>query len=345
LCRALDFKPGMAAALNGLIFVSGMQGDHERARALVEEGMALARASGDARSLADILHYAAITAWLRGDYPAAQVFVEESLAWQRSLEDRRGVASALYGLGLVLIAQGQFGPAQPLFEASLATLQALDDKRSVTMCLAGLAEIALSRDDPVTARRLAEEALIILKEVGDRWFAAFSLDGLAAAIAAEGQAEQAVRFFAAATAMRDSIGAALPAARRLVQERYLPPARAELGEARFAQAWQAGQGLTLEGVIAVLKARQSPPAPQRGEVKAPSAASQKGETKGSSAGLTPREIEVLHLVAQGLTDAQVAEKLVISPRTVHSHLTSIYNKLGVNSRTAAVRYAVEQGLG
>jgi DNA-binding NarL/FixJ family response regulator len=62
------------------------------------------------------------------------------------------------------------------------------------------------------------------------------------------------------------------------------------------------------------------------------------------AGLTPREIEVLRLVAQGLTDVQVAEQLVISPRTVHSHLTSIYNKLGINSRTAAVRYAVERGI-
>jgi DNA-binding NarL/FixJ family response regulator len=49
-------------------------------------------------------------------------------------------------------------------------------------------------------------------------------------------------------------------------------------------------------------------------------------------------------VAQGLTDVQVAEQLVISPRTVHSHLTSIYNKLGINSRTAAVRYAVERGI-
>jgi DNA-binding NarL/FixJ family response regulator len=61
-------------------------------------------------------------------------------------------------------------------------------------------------------------------------------------------------------------------------------------------------------------------------------------------GLTAREVEVLRLVAAGLTDAQVAEHLVISFRTVNTHLTSIYNKLGVNSRTAATRFAVERQL-
>ena len=62
------------------------------------------------------------------------------------------------------------------------------------------------------------------------------------------------------------------------------------------------------------------------------------------AGLTVREIEILRLVVQGLTDAQVAEQLAISPRTVSWHLTSIYSKLGVSSRSAATRYAIEQKL-
>jgi DNA-binding CsgD family transcriptional regulator len=62
------------------------------------------------------------------------------------------------------------------------------------------------------------------------------------------------------------------------------------------------------------------------------------------AGLTPRELEVLHLVAKGLTDAEVADRLFISPRTVSQHLRSIYNKLDVPSRTAATRFAVEHGL-
>ena len=59
------------------------------------------------------------------------------------------------------------------------------------------------------------------------------------------------------------------------------------------------------------------------------------------AGLTTREVEVLRLVTQGLTNEQVAEQLVISPRTVNTHLTSIYGKIGVTSRSAATRYALE----
>lgn len=61
-------------------------------------------------------------------------------------------------------------------------------------------------------------------------------------------------------------------------------------------------------------------------------------------GLTEREIQVLRAVAQGLTDTQVAEQLIISPRTVHSHLNSIYSKLGITSRSAATRYAIEHNL-
>jgi DNA-binding NarL/FixJ family response regulator len=60
--------------------------------------------------------------------------------------------------------------------------------------------------------------------------------------------------------------------------------------------------------------------------------------------LTAREVEVLRLVAQGWTDAQIAVYLVISPRTVSTHLTSIYRKIQVSSRSAATRYAIEQHL-
>ena len=62
------------------------------------------------------------------------------------------------------------------------------------------------------------------------------------------------------------------------------------------------------------------------------------------AGLTPREVEVLRLVAQGMTNEQVANQLVISPRTVDTHLTSIYGKIDVSSRSAATRYALEHQL-
>ena len=60
--------------------------------------------------------------------------------------------------------------------------------------------------------------------------------------------------------------------------------------------------------------------------------------------LTAREVEVLRLLAGGLTDLQIAEKLILSPRTVHTHISSIYTKLSVTSRSAATRYAIEHHL-
>jgi DNA-binding NarL/FixJ family response regulator len=65
---------------------------------------------------------------------------------------------------------------------------------------------------------------------------------------------------------------------------------------------------------------------------------------GLPGGLSQREAEVLRLVAQGLSDAEVADQLFIARRTVNTHLTAIYTKLGVNSRVAATRFAVEHGL-
>jgi DNA-binding CsgD family transcriptional regulator len=62
------------------------------------------------------------------------------------------------------------------------------------------------------------------------------------------------------------------------------------------------------------------------------------------AGLTQREVDVLRLVAGGLTDVEVANELYLSPRTVSSYLSSVFNKLGVNSRTAAAAFAIREGL-
>jgi DNA-binding NarL/FixJ family response regulator len=66
--------------------------------------------------------------------------------------------------------------------------------------------------------------------------------------------------------------------------------------------------------------------------------------RGTFGQLSAREIEVLRLVAAGLRDAEVAERLAISPRTVGTHLTAIYSKLGVASRGAAIRFALDHGL-
>ena len=69
-----------------------------------------------------------------------------------------------------------------------------------------------------------------------------------------------------------------------------------------------------------------------------------GDRAANPFGLTQREVEVLRLVARGMTDAEIAEELFISPRTVSQHLRNSYNKLGVNNRAEATRVVVEQGI-
>ncbi len=127
---------------------------------------------------------------------------------------------------------------------------------------------------------------------------------------------------------------------REMQKRAFDTALAQLKEKAFAAALAEGRTMTPEQALAA-----------RGPVKTPTTASEGSSsiphTRKSPpypAGLTEREVEVLRKVAQGLTDAQVAEELYMSHHTVNSHLKSIYSKIGVSSRSAATRWAIEHGL-
>ena len=127
---------------------------------------------------------------------------------------------------------------------------------------------------------------------------------------------------------------------RAIHEHSMAAARIYLGEEMFEATWAEGHTMTPEQALDA-----------KGQVTIPHSLS----TASSSAapvklivtypdGLTAREVDVLHLLAQGLTDAQIAGQLVISPRTVNNHLTSIYQKIQVSSRSAATRYAIEHQL-
>jgi DNA-binding NarL/FixJ family response regulator len=69
-----------------------------------------------------------------------------------------------------------------------------------------------------------------------------------------------------------------------------------------------------------------------------------GGSRGALGELTTRELEVLQLVAQGLSDAEIADRLVVSPHTVHRHVANVRSKLRLPSRAAAVAYAAREGL-
>jgi DNA-binding NarL/FixJ family response regulator len=150
---------------------------------------------------------------------------------------------------------------------------------------------------------------------------------------------RAARLWGSSESSRESIYAFLPPAFQNYYSAYNETTRAALGVQRFEALWLTGRDLTLEQAIEL--ARQDEPG---GQESIPLIDDVKAVDKSKNFGLTEREVEVLSLVAKGMTDAEVAEQLVISPRTVSKHLQSIYSKIDVNSRSAATRFAIENYL-
>jgi DNA-binding NarL/FixJ family response regulator len=109
-----------------------------------------------------------------------------------------------------------------------------------------------------------------------------------------------------------------------------------LGEEAFAAAWQAGRALSMDVAIAeALADAPAMPLVDRPDQQPASA---------HPDGLTQREVEVLGLLAAGLSNREIAERLVVSVRTVGRHVDNIYGKIGVHDRGQARRYARERGL-
>ncbi|HET8632491.1 MAG TPA: LuxR C-terminal-related transcriptional regulator, partial [Thermomicrobiales bacterium] len=115
-------------------------------------------------------------------------------------------------------------------------------------------------------------------------------------------------------------------------------------ELRAATGEREAAAAALTEARAILESLEAKPALTRADALAARLAVPAAPPAAYPAGLSAREVEVLRLVAEGLTDAQVAERLFLSPRTVGQHLRSVYNKLGVSSRLAATRFALEHGL-
>jgi ATP/maltotriose-dependent transcriptional regulator MalT len=375
LCRALDDKAGMAHALQMLGLVALEQSDYAAARSLIEESLALSRGLGDTWSIAYALADLSNPARIQGEYPRARALAQEALLLFRKLGDKRGIAYGLRRLAEVLFDEGDLTEARPLGEEgltlfrevgdkedvaysldllgrihlqqgnsaqastcaqeSLAMFRAIGSRRGSVQPLTLLARVAALQGDYVAAHALYEEGLAIAAEVHARGFLAYCLVGLGEVVAAEEQVAWAVRLWAAAETLYKTIATSLPPVERTAYERLMAAARAQLGEETFATAWAQGRTMTPEQALAALE----PVATPEEMPKVPSSIPPVTPTPSYPAGLTAREVEVLRLVAQGLSNAQIAERLIISPYTVNAHMRSIYSKLEVNSRIAVMQFA------
>lgn len=346
LARDTHNMPGINYSLETLAVVALDQGNYQEARILIEESLDICRQVGDIWETARSLWLLALALLFQGDIAQACTLLEESLVLSREINDKRSIAYALVMLGYVAYFQGQQERMYTLMEEALASHKEAGNRRGCAESLHGLGWATLAQGDAVMAQSLFEESAMILKALDRKWFLALALDGLAAAVATQGQSVWAARLWGAAESLREWIGAKLAPVIQTLYEPFLVVAHAQLSEKEFVAAWTEGHSFVVDAVL--VEALFHAPEPVVRSETTLSAVSPLGTatvvvTK-YPAGLTAREVEVLRWVTLGLTDIQVAEKLVISPRTVSTHLTSIYNKLGVSSRSAATRFAVEHHL-
>lgn len=192
--------------------------------------------------------------------------------------------------------------------------------------------IALRQSEIVRAAAFFTESLVLAQELRRTRNILPSLIGLAAVACEIREYGSAVRLLGAVATQLSQINHILDPIDQEDYDRSLASARAELDADVFDQAWREGQALPLEQASVEAIALGA-----RAESMIPGA-------QPYPAGLTSREVEVLRLVAQGLTNFKVATELVISPRTVNTHLGSIYRKLNTSSRAVATRFALEHGL-
>jgi predicted ATPase/class 3 adenylate cyclase/DNA-binding CsgD family transcriptional regulator len=332
LFRESGDKGSVAYLLFHLGSLAVEQGEYARARDLLTESLTINRELGNTRIIAYSLFYLAQVSHLSGgDLAQAHPLLDESFALFRELGDKEGIASCLNLWGMLALDEGDTARAASRVEQALALFQELKLQHGAALSLYALAQVAEASGNYTDSQALYEQGVVLARKSGNKHTAIFGLEGLAAAVAVQGNYAWAAQLWGAAEARRETIGVPLPPVERVPYHRAVAAARTQLGEQAFAAAWVEGRTMSLEQALASTQEEESfsptpvspPPNPD---------------------GLTAREVEVLRLLARGLSNAQIAEELVVSQLTIKAHLRSIYSKLGVTSRSAATRYAMEHSL-
>jgi predicted ATPase/class 3 adenylate cyclase/DNA-binding CsgD family transcriptional regulator len=347
LLRALGDKERLGWSLWALGELDSTQGEYVGARACYEEALALFREVDNKSAVAEML-------WCLGrvffvaqwDLVIARSLIDEALVLSRELPNIRWnewlLALTLNTSAELALYQDNLISARSQAEEALALMREHEvlNKSHFAWSLSLVAQIEARQGNYVIARSRYDEILTIAIEVDAKPEIASYLEQLAEVVAAQGERAWAMRLWGAEATLRETMGSPLPPIYRAGYEHAVAAARAHLGEQAFAAAWAEGRAMTPEQALA---ARISVTIPKLALAE-PSSTPLATSLPTYPGGLTVREVEVLRLLAHGLSDAQIAEHLVISRRTVNTHLTSIYGKIQVSSRSAATRYAVEQRL-
>jgi DNA-binding CsgD family transcriptional regulator len=341
--RTTFFRGGTyrAVFLNLVAASFAEERDHERTANLSEESLRLNRQAGDVQGIAWSLLNLAIASDNLGDYEQAEEFYAEGLSLAQESDSAHDRFLFLLQWAWTSLLQGDHQRATKLTEEALelAPERGRGFMGMLPRALDNLGWTGLLGGEPERAKVQFEENLTLSKQLDDKGTIAWSLEGLACVAGSNGEALRAARLFGAAEALMEATGFWLPPKECAMLEPYRASVRSRLGEAGWDEALAEGRTMSMEAAIEYALSEEG------SSMATPSTTSERlSSAPEHPAGLTPRQSEVLGLVAAGMTNAQIAEELFISLRTVETHLSSIYHKLGVTSRAAATRFALEHGL-
>ena len=321
-----ELKADAAAAdvLETLASIARTRGEYAASLSYISRALAFYEGLNEQGGIGRCLLHLGALVWFEGSDSQARELAERALRIFRKLGKPAEASRAMLWLGLVELDQGKETIAEPDFREALDTFRSLGDQEHVAGSLHCLGLVEMHRRNHAAAHDLHLQALTIAIELGLSFQVAAILQGLAAVAAAQRRYQDAVVLVSAATALFQLIGGYRYPRLERAYQRILEMVRQALDTRAFQSAWARGQSRTPRELLAQ-EGRHRP-------------------RQSDTAGLTPREVEVLRLVAAGLSNGEVAARLFLSLRTIHAHLRSIYRKLGVSSRSAATRYAVQREL-
>ncbi len=305
-----------------------LQGDLEVAKTRLAQAEELLEGrEGEARTL--LVQTAGLIAQYLGDLDAAERLLVQADVGFTAAADRTEAAHCRMLLVITAVLRGEAERALEFHRSCLALTEPVGEtwSRSWSLWAAGIAE--WMRGDTAAAQQLLEESLRLEQAMAERIGIGSVMEAMAWTLA-ESEPERAVVLMAATQNEWERVGAAIDAMPGFaVRHREAKEtARARLGPEEFDRAHARGRALDQAAAIALCLEEQPPPAV---------AAVPEAKTL-----LTRRERQIAELIHQGLTNRQIADSLVISPRTAEGHVEHILTKLGFTSRTQVAAWVAEQ---